>query len=36
MGQNALGQSDCRIFKLTISPEHKDKKKPDFLHVDTD
>ena len=24
MGQNALGQSDCRIFKLTLSPEHKD------------
>ena len=26
MGQNALGQSDCMIFKLTISPEQKDKK----------
>ena len=26
MGQNALGQSDCRTFKLTISPEHKDEK----------
>ena len=26
MGQNALGQSDYRIFKLTISPEHKDEK----------
>ena len=26
MGQNALGQSGCRIFKLTISPEHKDEK----------
>ena len=26
MSQNALGQSDCRIFKLTISPEHKDEK----------
>ena len=26
MGQNALGQSDCRICKLTISPEHKDEK----------
>ena len=25
-GQNALGQSDCWIFELTISPEHKDKK----------
>ena len=22
MGQNALGQSDCRIFKLTISLKH--------------
>ena len=35
MGQNALGQSDCRIFKLTISPERNDEK-TDFLHVDTD
>ena len=26
MGQNGLGQSDCRIFKLTISSEHKDEK----------
>ena len=26
MGQNALDQSDCRSFKLTISPEHKDEK----------
>ena len=26
MGQNALGQSDCRIFKLTISLEHKNGK----------
>ena len=26
MGQNALGQSDCRIFKLIIFPEHKDEK----------
>ena len=26
MGQNALSQSDCRIFKLTISPEHGDEK----------
>ena len=25
-GQNPLGQSDCWIFELTISPEHKDKK----------
>ena len=24
MGQNALGQSDCKLFKSTISPEHKD------------
>ena len=26
MGQNALDQSDSRIFKLIISPEHKDEK----------
>ena len=26
MGQNGLGQSDCRIFKLTIYPEHKGEK----------
>ena len=26
MGQNALGQADCRIFKLTVSPEHNDEK----------
>ena len=26
MDQNALGQSDCRIIKLTISLEHKDEK----------
>ena len=26
MAQNSLGQSDCRIFKLTISPEHKNEK----------
>ena len=26
MGQNALGQSGCRIFKLTLSPEQKDEK----------
>ena len=35
MGQNALGQSDCRIFKLIISPEQNDEKAW-FLHVDTD
>ena len=26
MGQNAIGQSDCRIFELTVSPEHKYEK----------
>ena len=26
MEQNVLNQSDCRIFKLTISPERKDEK----------
>ena len=26
MGQNVLGQSNCRIFKLTASPEHNDEK----------
>ena len=26
MGQNALGQSDCRIFKSKVSLEKKDKK----------
>ena len=26
MGQNAVGRSDYRIFKLTISSEHKDEK----------
>ena len=26
MDQNALCQSDCRIFKLTISPEENDEK----------
>ena len=35
MDQNALGQSDCKIFKTTITLE-KMIKKPDFLHVDTD
>ena len=35
MGQNVLGQSDCKIFRLTISPKHNDEKL-DFLHVDTD
>ena len=31
MSQNAFNQSDCRIFKLTVSLEQND-----FLHVDTD
>ena len=35
MGQDVLGQSEYRIFRLTISPKHNDEK-PDFLHVDTD
>ena len=35
MGQDALGQSDYRIFKSTISLEQNDKK-PRFLQVDTD
>ena len=26
MGQNALGQSDCRICKLTVSLEENDEK----------
>ena len=26
MGENAFDQTDCRIFKLTISPEHNDEK----------
>ena len=26
MGQNALDQSDCRIFEMTISLEQNDKK----------
>ena len=26
MDQDALGQSDCRVFELTISPEHNDEK----------
>ena len=26
MGQNALGQSDCSIFKLTMSLEQNDEK----------
>ena len=34
MGQNALGQWDCIIFKSTISPEQNDEKVW-FLHVDT-
>ena len=32
IGQNAQGQSDCRIFKSTKNWV----KKPDFLHIDTD
>ena len=37
MGQNALGQSDCRIFKSTdVCLKKKVMKKPVFLHVDTD
>ena len=35
MGQNALGQSDYRIFKSTNFLD-KMMKKPDFLDVDTD
>ena len=35
MDQNALSQSDYRIFKSAISIEQDDEK-PDFLHVDTD
>ena len=35
MDQSALGQSDDRIIKLSISPEYR-MKKPDFSHVDTD
>ena len=35
MGQNDLGQSDCRIFKLSMSYEQNDEK-ASFLHVDTD
>ena len=35
MGQNPLGQSDCRIFKSTISQEQIDENKLDFSHVDT-
>ena len=35
MDQNAVGQSDYRIFKSTISLEQ-NHKKAWFLHVDTD
>ena len=35
MSQNALDQSNCSIFKLTISLEQNDEK-PDFLHIDVD
>ena len=31
MGQNFLGQWNCRIFKSTISPEHNDN----FFNFDT-
>ena len=33
ISQNALGQSDCRVFKLALE-QHDEKH--DFLHVDTD
>ena len=32
MCQNALGQSDRKIFKLTICPEHNDEKAWLFAH----
>ena len=35
MSKNALGQSDCKIFKSTISLEQNNEK-TDFLHEDTD
>ena len=35
MDQNALDQSDCSIFELTISLEQNDEK-PDFVHIDAD
>ena len=34
IGQNALSQSDCIIFKSTISPEQVDETAL-FLHADT-
>ena len=36
MSQNALSQSDYRIFKSTISLEQNDEKACFFLRVDTD
>ena len=36
MGQNALGQSRCKIFKSTVSPEKNDEKVFIFLRVYTD
>ena len=33
MGQNALGKSDCRIFKSTISLEQNNKKAWFFAFV---
>ena len=34
IGQNALSQSDCRIFKSPFSPEQVDET-ASFLYVDT-
>ena len=34
MGQNILSQSDCRIFKSTLSPEQVNETAW-FLHFDT-
>ena len=33
MSQNALSQSDCRIFRSSFFPE-KSMKQPHFLHID--
>ena len=35
MGQNALSQLDCKIFKSIISPEQIDEIASFFLDVDT-
>ena len=35
MDQNALNQSDCSIFKLTLSPEQNDER-ADILDIDAD